>query len=73
MPTRSRAITPGCTWIGAEVSIEDLGSKNGTWVAGERIRGAVALTDGTTFRLGSETVRFEIVVDDRPTKTATVP
>ena len=58
---------------GGEVSIEDLGSKNGTWVAGERIDGTAVLTDGTSFRLGSETVRFEIAVDDRPTKTATVP
>ena len=58
---------------GREVSIEDLGSKNGTWVAGERIRSTVPLTDGTSFRLGSETVRFELTVDERPTKTATVP
>ena len=54
---------------GREVSIEDLGSKNGTWVAGERIQGAVPLTDGTSFRLGSETVRFELTIDDRPTIT----
>jgi DNA-binding winged helix-turn-helix (wHTH) protein len=53
-----------------EVSIEDLGSKNGTWVAGERIHGAVLLTDGTSFQLGSETVRFELAIDERPTKTA---
>jgi len=58
---------------GRELSIEDLGSKNGTWVAGERIRGAVALTDGISVRLGSETVRLEIVVDQRPTKTAIAP
>jgi DNA-binding winged helix-turn-helix (wHTH) protein len=56
--------------IGQAVSIEDLGSKNGTWLAGERIRGGVPLTDGASFRLGSETVRFELIVDDRPTKTA---
>jgi DNA-binding winged helix-turn-helix (wHTH) protein len=55
------------------VSIEDLGSKNGTWVAGERIQGTVSLTDGTSIRLGSETIRFELTVDDRPTKTATTP
>ena len=55
------------------VEVEDLGSKNGTWVAGERIRGTAALTDGTTVRLGSETLRFEIVIDERPTKTAIVP
>jgi DNA-binding winged helix-turn-helix (wHTH) protein len=53
-----------------EVSLEDLGSKNGTWVAAERISGRVVLTDGVSFRLGSETVRFEIGIDERPTKTA---
>src|SRR5262245_52674319 len=37
-------------------SLEDLGSKNGTWVDGERIDGAVPLPDGTSFRLGTETV-----------------
>jgi DNA-binding winged helix-turn-helix (wHTH) protein len=54
-----------------DVSIEDLGSKNGTWVAGDRIHGVVQLTDGATFRLGSETMRLEIAQDERPTKTAT--
>ena len=58
---------------GREASIEDLGSKNGTWVAGERIHGPMPLADGTVFRLGSETVRFEVAIDERPTKTATVP
>ena len=61
------------TVAGRDASIEDLGSKNGTWVAGERIQGTVALTDGTSIRLGSETIRFELTVDDRPTKTATTP
>ena len=51
-------------------SIEDLGSKNGTWLDGERIHGTVALTDGASFRVGSETVRFEHGIDERPTKTA---
>jgi hypothetical protein len=55
---------------GRDVSIEDLGSKNGTWVAGERIHGTVALTDGLCFRLGSETIRVELTTDERPTKTA---
>jgi DNA-binding winged helix-turn-helix (wHTH) protein len=58
---------------GRELSIEDLGSKNGTWVAGERIRGTVALTDGISVRLGSENVRLELVVDQRPTRTAIAP
>jgi DNA-binding winged helix-turn-helix (wHTH) protein len=56
-----------------DVSIEDLGSKNGTWVAGERIRSTASLTDGISFRLGSETIRFEFVIDERPTKTAILP
>jgi DNA-binding winged helix-turn-helix (wHTH) protein len=50
--------------------VEDLGSKNGTWVDGERIHGEVALTDGATFKLGSEAVRVEMSGDQRPTKTA---
>ena len=54
---------------GDEVSIEDLGSKNGVWVAGERISSPVLLTDGDSFRLGSEIVRLEIGTDRRPTKT----
>ena len=61
------------TMSGRDASIEDLGSKNGTWVAGERIIGPVPLVDGTRFQVGSETVRFELAIDDRPTKTATAP
>jgi DNA-binding winged helix-turn-helix (wHTH) protein len=59
------------TVAGGDASIEDLGSKNGTWVSGERIHGAVPLTDGTRFRLGSETIRFEMQIEG-PTKTALV-
>lgn len=50
--------------------VKDLGSKNGTWVDGERIDGEVALSDGATFKLGSEAVRVEMSGDQRPTKTA---
>jgi pSer/pThr/pTyr-binding forkhead associated (FHA) protein len=52
------------------VYLEDLESKNGTWIDGERIHDAVALTDGASFKLGSEIVRFEMSGDPRPTKTA---
>jgi DNA-binding winged helix-turn-helix (wHTH) protein len=54
-----------------EVLIEDVGSKNGTWIAGERIAGTMALADGAAFRIGSETLRFEAIGADRPTRTAT--
>jgi DNA-binding winged helix-turn-helix (wHTH) protein len=57
------------TITGSGASIEDLGSKNGTWVNGERIHGVVALADGAAFRLGSETVRLEMRSDEVPTKT----
>jgi DNA-binding winged helix-turn-helix (wHTH) protein len=57
------------TVTGGEVWLEDLGSKNGTWVAGERIRARVALTDGGSFRLGSETIRLDIGGEPRATKT----
>jgi DNA-binding winged helix-turn-helix (wHTH) protein len=57
------------TITGGGVAIEDLGSKNGTWVNGERIHGVVALSVGAPFRLGSETVRLEMRSDEVPTKT----
>jgi DNA-binding winged helix-turn-helix (wHTH) protein len=53
---------------GIDATIEDLDSKNGTWIAGERISGVVPLRDGTTFRLGSESFRFEML-SDRSTVT----
>ena len=57
-------VNPQGAWV------EDLDSKNGTWIDGERIHTAVALADGASFKLGSETVRFEMGGDQRPTKTA---
>lgn len=57
------------TVTGSDASIEDLGSKNGTWVGGERIHGAVLLTDGARFRLGSEIIQLKFRIDERPTKT----
>lgn len=55
---------------GRTASIEDLGSKNGTWVCGQRIDRPTSVPDGTSVRFGSETVRFEFVDSNRPTKTA---
>jgi pSer/pThr/pTyr-binding forkhead associated (FHA) protein len=43
--------------VGA-ATIEDLGSKNGTFVEGARITGPVPLREGVTVRLGSLTVTF---------------
>lgn len=57
---------------GTGVTIEDLGSKNGTWVGGARIQGVVELGDGARFQLGSEALRIEFGLETRPTKTVTV-
>jgi DNA-binding winged helix-turn-helix (wHTH) protein len=45
---------------GTEAMIEDLGSKNGTYVAGERVTAPRRLADGDQIRLGSVVVRFRI-------------
>lgn len=43
---------------GADATIEDLGSKNGTYLHGERLATESPLTDGDEIRLGSVPVRF---------------
>jgi len=45
--------------VGEPASIEDLGSKNGTWVAGQRLEGGpTTLTDGDPVRLGKIELLF---------------
>ncbi len=46
------------TWQGAGATIEDLGSKNGTWVNGARVERARRLADGDEVRLGTLTLTF---------------
>lgn len=46
------------TVAGDAVTIEDLGSKNGTWVRGRRITGSTELADGDEIRLGSVPLVF---------------
>ncbi len=55
--------------IGPEASIEDLESKNGTRVNGQRVEQRVALTDGDQIRVGSVTVTYRIL--DRLPSTVT--
>ena len=45
---------------GDAAMIEDLGSKNGTYVGGERVTAPRRLDDGDQIRLGSVVVRFRI-------------
>lgn len=43
-----------------EAVIEDLGSRNGTSVAGKKIQGPVRLADGDRLRLGAATMTFRV-------------
>lgn len=51
------------------VCIEDLGSKNGTYVRGRRIEGTTSLQDGDRIRIGSASLVFRVVSPDCSTET----
>lgn len=50
-------------------TLEDLGSKNGSYVADERITSPVRLRDGDTFRLGSVPLTLRVVSESGTTMT----
>lgn len=52
------------------VTIEDLGSKNGTWVRGRRIDAPVVLEHGDDLTLGTATLTVKITHRDDDTATA---
>jgi DNA-binding winged helix-turn-helix (wHTH) protein len=52
-----------------EATLEDLGSKNGTHVNGNRVTTAIRLSDGDEIRLGAIVVTFRIARPLRPTET----
>ncbi len=56
-----------------EASIEDLGSKNGTWVNGQRVEGAAPLHDGDEVRLGTITLTYRNLNAPGTTITADGP
>jgi DNA-binding winged helix-turn-helix (wHTH) protein len=58
---------------GSEAVIEDLGSKNGTFVGGERIAAPVRLKDGDEIRIGSVVSHFRMTVPKGTTATWTEP
>jgi len=47
--------------------IQDLGSRNGTWLRGERIRGVSEILPGDTVQVGSEEIRFVAGGPEAPT------
>jgi len=54
---------------GDQVVLEDLTSKNGTFVRGQRISAPTPLVDGDVFRLGRVEVRLRAVRPDEATRT----
>jgi DNA-binding winged helix-turn-helix (wHTH) protein len=58
--------------IRERVTLEDLGSKNGTWLAGERLTGPHVVNDGDAVRLGSLTFKFRVAVQTKSTETADI-
>ena len=54
---------------GAQATIEDLGSKNGTFLAGRRVSQPSPLGDGDEIRLGSVVATFRIPPPARTTTT----
>jgi hypothetical protein len=54
---------------GDRVTMEDLGSKNGTYVRGEPLTSTVALRDGDELRIGSVVMRFRAWSAAAPTQT----
>jgi DNA-binding winged helix-turn-helix (wHTH) protein len=54
---------------GGQVLLEDLGSKNGTFLRGQRISAPTPLVDGDAFRLGGVNMRLRAVRPDEATRT----
>jgi DNA-binding winged helix-turn-helix (wHTH) protein len=54
---------------GGEAMLEDLGSKNGTFVNGKRLRAAVVLSDRDQLRVGSVRLKFRILSTQPSTET----
>ena len=54
---------------GDEATIEDLGSKNGTFVADRRVDSPTRLVDGALIRIGSVQLRFKAIRTSASTRT----
>lgn len=57
--------------VGGEAVVEDLGSKNGTFVNGERIATATRVSDGDAMMFGSVRAIFRVIHREPSTKTVT--
>jgi pSer/pThr/pTyr-binding forkhead associated (FHA) protein len=54
----------------ADVTVEDLGSKNGTYLRGDRLTSPSRLADGDQLRLGSVVITFRVPPPAGSTETA---
>ena len=54
---------------GTSAVIEDLGSKNGTYVNGRRLEGPATLTNGDEIWIGRSVARMRFFIEGEPTKT----
>jgi len=54
---------------GTDATLEDLGSKNGTWLNDRRLDGPAVLRDGDRLQLGPVTLEFRTSSDSSATKT----
>jgi DNA-binding winged helix-turn-helix (wHTH) protein len=61
------------TVTGGEATVEDLGSKNGTFIADRCVRSTMALADGDVIRVGSVPVTFKAVAGWGSTRTEPHP
>lgn len=55
--------------VSGRATLEDLGSKNGTWLGGAPLVGSRALCDGDTIRVGPATLVFRCYAESEPTAT----
>ncbi len=54
---------------GTTATVEDLGSKNGTFLNGQRLHHPTELTDGDEIWIGRSVARFRYLIDGEPTQT----
>ena len=54
---------------GTTATVEDLGSKNGTFLNGQRLHQPAVLTDGDEIWIGRSVARFRYLVEGEPTQT----
>ena len=54
---------------GDKATLEDLGSKNGTYLGGRPVEGATPLGDGDEIRLGSVQLKVKVLAEPGSTST----